>query len=365
MGRIEQAPTTFPFEHYDRSVIGLARVGGFYPRRIIISLLRRVEGRVTAVGRRIAQSQTVRLSAMLCLIGVLAIVSASAQTASVGRFAPLGVTSVAAGWSADHPSDEHFIYALDSATGRIYICGDVTGACRSIAESDRQAAGVVPERFVGLGVTNVTKAWKSLHANDDHLIYSMDSATGAIQICGDLSDTCTSVSNISSVAANSPPKIIIIYRRAESAALAGRVYDRLVDHYGKGAVFLDIYSIPLGVDWIERVEQASGTGAIIVVLVDHNWIGRMLDGSVRIDQKGDPVRLEIEMALRAHVPIFPVLIDDAIMPPPSELPNSLKPFSTINAATIHSGLNFDTDMAKLLRSIDQRLGDAAAISRDK
>jgi len=38
--------------------------------------------------------------------------------------------------------------------------------------------------------------------------------------------------------------IIISYRRSDSAAIAGRIRDRLAEHYGADAVFMDIDSIP-------------------------------------------------------------------------------------------------------------------------
>lgn len=151
---------------------------------------------------------------------------------------------------------------------------------------------------------------------------------------------------------------MIVYRRANSAALAGRIYDRLSAHYGKGSVFLDIYSIPLATHWFNRVKQASLRGRIVVALIGRRWVGKLANGSLRIKQEGDPVRLEIETALQAHVPIFPVLIDGAEMPSESELPSSLRSFSAINAALIGSGRDFDADMARLLRAIDRRLAEA-------
>jgi len=44
-------------------------------------------------------------------------------------------------------------------------------------------------------------------------------------------------------------KILISYRREDSADVAGRIYDRLVQQFGQGAVFKDVDSIPLGVDF--------------------------------------------------------------------------------------------------------------------
>jgi hypothetical protein len=51
--------------------------------------------------------------------------------------------------------------------------------------------------------------------------------------------------------------IFISYRREDTAANAGRLYDRLSDRFGEDQVFMDIDSIPIGLDFTKAViEQA-------------------------------------------------------------------------------------------------------------
>jgi len=295
-------------------------------------------------------------------LAALAAFAVRAQPATSGRFVPLGMSAVAEAWKLAHPSDEHFIYSMDSASGRIKICGDAGGGCRSIAESERNPAGAAAGRFVGLGIIDVTKEWKSKYPLDAHLLYSMDTATGQIQICGDMADICTSLSDSAGITVEQSPKVVIVYRRADSAGLAGRVYDRLIAHYGDGSAFLDIYSIPWAANWTERVKQASVRGQILLALIGRNWLGRTSDGRVRINDEADPVRLEIETALQAHVPVFPVLLDGASMPKATELPDGLKSLSSINAISVDAGRDFDVDMARLLQLLDQRLASPTAVS---
>jgi len=45
-------------------------------------------------------------------------------------------------------------------------------------------------------------------------------------------------------------KIFLSYRRQDSAGVAGRIYDRLRDHFGNDAVVMDIDSIPFRSAWI-------------------------------------------------------------------------------------------------------------------
>jgi hypothetical protein len=43
--------------------------------------------------------------------------------------------------------------------------------------------------------------------------------------------------------------IFISYRRDDSADVAGRIYDRLVDSFGEDLVFKDVDNIPFGMDF--------------------------------------------------------------------------------------------------------------------
>jgi hypothetical protein len=49
-------------------------------------------------------------------------------------------------------------------------------------------------------------------------------------------------------------RIFLSYRRDDTAAISGRVYDRLVARFGRRNVFKDIDSIPLGVDFQRHTE---------------------------------------------------------------------------------------------------------------
>ena len=44
-------------------------------------------------------------------------------------------------------------------------------------------------------------------------------------------------------------KILISYRREDSADVTGRIYDRLIQKFGQEEVFMDVVAIPLGVDF--------------------------------------------------------------------------------------------------------------------
>jgi hypothetical protein len=151
-------------------------------------------------------------------------------------------------------------------------------------------------------------------------------------------------------------KIILSYRRADSQAMAGRIYDRLVAHYGETAVFMDIDAIPFGIDFRKHIGDALAQCNALVELVGPRWLGPLEGGRNRIDDPADPVRLELEGAFELGIPIVPVLLDGATMPSEAELPATIKQFSFLNAAPVDSGRDFRPHMDRLLRSLDGILG---------
>jgi hypothetical protein len=159
------------------------------------------------------------------------------------------------------------------------------------------------------------------------------------------------------------PRITISYRRADSGVISGRIFDRLVAHYGRGAIFRDIDNIPLGVDFRQHVNAVLDESEIVLAIVGPRWMGTGERGN-RLDDEADPVRLEIEVALRKGVPLIPALVLGASMPATVDLPNSLKDFAYRNAIQIDAGQDFDTHIERLIRAMDDMLHIPAKESAD-
>jgi hypothetical protein len=145
-------------------------------------------------------------------------------------------------------------------------------------------------------------------------------------------------------------KIVISYRRTDSDA-TGRIFDRLVQTYGRNSIFRDIDSTPVGSDFRKVIGDALLGADILIAVVGPNWRGISEDGHVRLNDANDLVRIEVETALHRNIPVIPVLVGNAGMPKPSELPETLRSFAYCHAASIDSGRNFDADIERLLRSM--------------
>lgn len=150
----------------------------------------------------------------------------------------------------------------------------------------------------------------------------------------------------------SMPKLSISYRRADSEAITGRIFDRLAAHYGKDAVFRDIDNIPAGEDFRERIKDALQNSDILLAIVGPKWTGPLRGGTRRINEETDQVRIEIETALQKAIPVIPVLVGGSKAPKPQQLPASLKDFAFLNAPRVDSGQDFDVHVDRLIRDMD-------------
>src|SRR5690348_17023185 len=143
-------------------------------------------------------------------------------------------------------------------------------------------------------------------------------------------------------------KIFISYRREDSALICGRIYEELAGRFGSDNIFKDIDSIELGVPFQERIDDSIRQCRVQLVIISDKWLD-ITDkyGKRRLDNKNDPVRLEIEAALRRRLRVIPVIIDDAEYPRQDHLPRSIRRVAGHNGARVRTDRHFANDMKKL------------------
>lgn len=155
------------------------------------------------------------------------------------------------------------------------------------------------------------------------------------------------------------PRIAISYRRADAQDITGRIFDRLATRYGRQSVFRDIDNIRPGFDFRDQISHALGRADVLLVIVSPRWVGRTGRRS-RINDEADPVRIEVETAIKRDIPVIPVLVGGAEMPRTTQLPDSIHSFVFRHAVSIDSGLDFDIHVDRLCRNIDRILEDPSA-----
>jgi hypothetical protein len=120
--------------------------------------------------------------------------------------------------------------------------------------------------------------------------------------------------------------IFVSYRRDDSTYAAGALTDKLKESFGHEAIFFDIDTIPLGVDFRDYITTAVGRCLVLLVVIGDAWVDvHNSDGKRRLDDVADYVRIEIESAVTRGIPIIPVLVGQATMPSADELPASIQP----------------------------------------
>ena len=152
-------------------------------------------------------------------------------------------------------------------------------------------------------------------------------------------------------------RIFISYRRQDSAYPAGWLYDRLADRFGPDQIFKDVDSIELGDDFVETITNAVGSCDILLALIGQEWLDIAgADGSRRLDDPDDFVRLEIEAALTRKVLLIPILVEGALMPRADQLPPSIAPMVRRQALEL-SPNRFRADTERLLEVMERTLAD--------
>jgi len=160
-------------------------------------------------------------------------------------------------------------------------------------------------------------------------------------------------------------RIFISYRRDDSAAHAGRLYDRLEGHFGQGQVFMDVDAIKPGLDFVEVVQEAVSVCDGLVAVIGKEWLHVSNPaGGRRLEDPDDMVRLEIATALGRGIRVIPVLVQGAQMPRGNDLPEVLKPLASRNALEV-SDAGFRADVERLIEALEaprpERLTDTVFV----
>ena len=84
------------------------------------------------------------------------------------------------------------------------------------------------------------------------------------------------------------PRVVISYRRSDSAAIAGRIADQLKTRFGEDSVFMDIDNIPLGVDYRVHIRGELLKSEILIVVIGPRWLAPDLTAPQCQGRRGRP-----------------------------------------------------------------------------
>jgi hypothetical protein len=148
-------------------------------------------------------------------------------------------------------------------------------------------------------------------------------------------------------------RLFICYRREDTQDAAGRLHDRLVAAFGCERVFMDIDSVPLGIDFVDHVTEQIGRCSAVIVMIGKQW--RTIKDEKRrrrLDNDGDLVRAEIRAAMQRKIPVIPVTVQNAVMPQADDLPDDIRLLARRNGIEL-SATRWATDVERLIKELDR------------
>jgi hypothetical protein len=93
---------------------------------------------------------------------------------------------------------------------------------------------------------------------------------------------------------------------------------------------------------------------ILIAIIGPDWVGHIKDETKRrIDDPADFVRIEISAALERDIPVIPLLVHGATMPPENELPEELKALAYRNGTAVRPDPDFHHDINRVISGIDR------------
>jgi hypothetical protein len=149
-------------------------------------------------------------------------------------------------------------------------------------------------------------------------------------------------------------KIYISYRRQDSAGWSGRLFDVLASRYGTERIFLDIATIPPGVDFVSHTESAVSRSSVVLVVIGPQWLtAAYREGNLRrIDDPDDLVRNELRTAIKLQKLLVPVLVGGASMPTVEMLPADIASLATYGSVSL-ADASWNRDIATLTALLDR------------
>lgn len=143
-------------------------------------------------------------------------------------------------------------------------------------------------------------------------------------------------------------KIFISYRRNDSQSATGRILDRLKEVFKTEEVFIDVESIPQGINFLEFSKKRLENAEIVIAIIGKNWAKSLKE---RENDPNDFVRIEIEQTLAAKISTLPIYVDGAESPGPMDLPQSIKDFAYFNGIHVRPNPDFENDIVKVIEAI--------------
>lgn len=118
---------------------------------------------------------------------------------------------------------------------------------------------------------------------------------------------------------------------------------------------MDVAGIEPGRDFRKAIDQSVATCSVLLAIIGQEWLDlKDSRGARRLDDANDFVRIELASALRRDIPVVPVLVRGAKMPPAEQLPDDLKELAYRNAVEL-THARWKSDVQVLVQALQPNL----------
>ena len=145
-----------------------------------------------------------------------------------------------------------------------------------------------------------------------------------------------------------PSSVFISYRRDDTKWAVVPLLERIEAILGPATVFHDIVSIAPGVDFRPELAEGIDRADVILVLIGSSWLDELNKRQGGTEQ--DQVLVEVELALASGKPVVPLLVDEALMPAPTELPDVIRLLAYRNGQPLRAA-DVDADVTGIIARI--------------
>ncbi len=142
-----------------------------------------------------------------------------------------------------------------------------------------------------------------------------------------------------------PSSVFISYRRDDTKWAIVPLRERIEAILGPATVFHDIVSIAPGVDFRPELAKGIDRADVILVLIGSSWLEELNKRQGGTEQ--DQVLVEVELALASGKPVVPLLVDEAPMPAPTELPDVIRLLAYRNGQPLRAA-DVDADVTGII-----------------
>ena len=123
---------------------------------------------------------------------------------------------------------------------------------------------------------------------------------------------------------------------------------------------MDVDTIPYGVDFRQYLTGWVTSCDVLLVVIGKHWLDACHEsgsdaGQRRLDDPADFVRIEVAAALARGIPVVPVLVGGAAVPPVDRLPQDLSDLAYRQAVEVRSGRDFNGHITRLIGGLERLL----------